>query len=98
MKIIESVKTVGPPAELDVSASPVASRSEQIAIAPETPVQRSTLMKSFRSPGSPEVLNYDGVRPEPLETVEKEKPLCRDQQLNFILCEVIITINFPSNG
>lgn len=79
---------MGLPAELDVSASPVASRSDQIAIAPETPVQRSTLMKSFGSPGSPEALNYDGVRPEPFETIEKEQPHCRDQQLNFNLCEV----------
>lgn len=79
---------MGLPLKLDVSASPVVNRSEQIAIAPETPVQRSILMKSFGSPGSPEALDFDGVRTEPIDIVEKAQPLGSYQELNFNLCEV----------
>ena len=64
-----SGKSVGPPKELDISKVPTLSISdlEKIRIAPETPVQRTTLTKSFKSPCSPGTPNYDRVTCEPFK-------------------------------
>lgn len=76
LKIIESAKFVRPPKELDISEIPIVgiSDSQQIGIAPETPVPLATLTKSVESPQSPGTPNYDRVRPEPL-TISFESPL-----------------------
>lgn len=79
---------MGPPEKLDIPESLNVGRSEQISIAPETPVQRSTLMKTLKSPGSPEALEFDGVRHVPFEIIEKEQSLCWDPQFDLNLYEV----------
>lgn len=79
LKIIEPAETVGTPEKLDVLESPSVGRSEQIEIAPETPVRRSQSMKSFESPNSPEAHDVDIVRPEPSGRIEEEPCLSREQ-------------------
>ncbi|CAL8142661.1 unnamed protein product [Prunus armeniaca] len=79
LKIIEPAETVGTPEKLDVLESPSVGRSEQIEIAPETPVRCSQSMKSFESPNSPEAHDVDIVRPEPSGRIEEEPCLSREQ-------------------
>lgn len=92
---MEFDKTVQPPEKLQVSVSPCPSKPEQIAIAPQTPVQSTTLKKSFEIPWSPKALDHDPWRPEqfesiekevrsaPFENVEKELSLFRDDELEL---------------
>ncbi|KAH7532362.1 hypothetical protein FEM48_Zijuj04G0011800 [Ziziphus jujuba var. spinosa] len=89
LKVIESAQTVGPPEKLDIPESLNVGGSEQISIAPETPVQHSTSMRTFKSPGSPEALEFDGERHAAFEIVEKEQSLCRDPQFDLNLYEEI---------
>jgi len=55
---------------------------EQLAIAPETPIQCTTLLRSFESPERPDIYDEDG---QSSETVKKE--ICRnlDQELDLNL-------------
>lgn len=76
-------ETLERPGKLDIAESPAAGGSlEQMAIAPETPIQCTTLVRSFESPERPDIYDADGLRSK---TVEKE--ICRslDQELDFNL-------------
>ncbi|XP_011015093.1 PREDICTED: sister chromatid cohesion 1 protein 2 [Populus euphratica] len=76
-------ETLKRPGKLDVAESPTAGGSlEQMAIAPETPIQCTTLVRSFESPERPDIYDADGLWSK---TVEKE--ICRslDQELDFNL-------------
>ncbi|KAL5537383.1 hypothetical protein UlMin_043564 [Ulmus minor] len=73
---------------LDVSESPT-GQPEQRGIAPETPVQRSALVKSCDRPSSPETPNYDRERPEPFDFVEKEPSLIRDEEHELNLMDEV---------
>eukprot|EP00258_Populus_trichocarpa_P029178 XP_024445197.1 sister chromatid cohesion 1 protein 2 isoform X3 [Populus trichocarpa] len=75
--------TLERPGKLDIAESPTAGGSlEQMAIAPETPIQCTTSVRSFESPERPDIYDADGLRSK---TVEKE--ICRslDQELDFNL-------------
>jgi cohesin complex subunit SCC1 len=75
--------TLERPGKLDIAESPTAGCSlEQMAIAPETPIQCTTSVRSFESPERPDIYDADGLRSK---TVEKE--ICRslDQELDFNL-------------
>ena len=80
LKIRTSVKSVEPPKELDIPKRPTVGISEQMSIAPETPVQRRTLAKSLESPVSPQTPNCDRGRPELFEILEQEPASIRDQE------------------
>ena len=76
-------ETLERPGKLDIAESPTAGGSlEQIAIAPETPIQCTTLLRSFESPERPDIYDEDG---QSSETVKKE--ICRnlDQELDLNL-------------
>ncbi|KAH8483869.1 hypothetical protein H0E87_028328 [Populus deltoides] len=76
-------ETLERPGKLDIAESPTAGGSlEQMAIAPETPIQCTTSVRSFESPERPDIYVADGLRSK---TVEKE--ICRslDQELDFNL-------------
>lgn len=61
-------------------------RSEQIAIAPKTPVKCSTLIRSFESPDNANNVNSESLRPASLlGSVEKEPPPSKDQELDLSL-------------
>nr|XP_034919361.1 sister chromatid cohesion 1 protein 2 isoform X5 [Populus alba] len=80
---IRFTETLERPGKLDIAESPAAGGSlEQMAIAPETPIQCTTLVRSFESPERPDIYDADGLRSK---TVEKE--ICRslDQELDFNL-------------
>ncbi|KAJ6421771.1 hypothetical protein OIU84_029042 [Salix udensis] len=67
------------PGKFPDSRSPTAGGSlEQLAIAPETPIQCTTLLRSFESPERTDIYDEDG---QSSETVKKE--ICRnlDQEL-----------------
>ncbi|KAJ6733388.1 SISTER CHROMATID COHESION 1 PROTEIN 2 [Salix koriyanagi] len=78
-------ETLERPRKLDIAESPTAGGGclEQLAIAPETPIQCTTLLRSFESPESrPDIYDEDG---QSSETVKKE--ICRnlDQELDLNL-------------
>ncbi|KAJ6734655.1 SISTER CHROMATID COHESION 1 PROTEIN 2 [Salix purpurea] len=79
-------ETLERPGKLDIAESPTAGGSsgslEQIAIAPETPIQCTTLLRSFESPERPDIYDEDG---QSSETVKKF--FCRnlDQELDLDL-------------
>lgn len=80
LKITVPAKPVAPPEKLDAPESPSVVRSEQIEIAPETPILRSQAMKSFGSPKSPDATDMDIVTPETSGRVEKEEPPLDSEQ------------------
>ncbi|KAM0954776.1 hypothetical protein ACFX2J_023097 [Malus domestica] len=80
LKITVPAKPVAPPEKLDAPESPSVVRSEQIEIAPETPILRSQAMKSFGSPKSPDAADMDIVTPETSGRVEKEEPPLDSEQ------------------
>ncbi|KAB5548034.1 hypothetical protein DKX38_011440 [Salix brachista] len=76
-------ETLERPGKLDIAESPTAGGClEQLAIAPETPIQCTTLLRSFESPERPDIYDEDG---QSSETVKKE--ICRnlDQELDLNL-------------
>ncbi|XP_024031316.1 sister chromatid cohesion 1 protein 2 [Morus notabilis] len=97
LKIITSVKTVEPPIELNIPERPPVAISEQICIAPETPVQRSTFPKSFEGPVSPQTPNYDRVRPELFENLEQEPASIRDEELDLSLIDEVTNSSVEDN-
>lgn len=68
---MESDLTLQPLKKLEIPVSPSDGKVLKVAIAPQTPVQSSTLMKSFESPWSPEAPDHEQFRPEPFESVQK---------------------------
>ncbi|KAF9663617.1 hypothetical protein SADUNF_Sadunf17G0070000 [Salix dunnii] len=67
--------------KIDIAESPTAGGSlEQIAFAPETPIQCTTLLRSFESPKRPDIYDADRQRSK---TVEKE--ICRNLDQEFDL-------------
>ncbi|KAJ6421789.1 hypothetical protein OIU84_029059 [Salix udensis] len=76
-------ETLERPGTLDIAESPTAGGClEQLAIAPETPIQCTTLLRSFESPDRPDIYDEDG---QSSETVKKEICLNLDQELDLNL-------------
>ncbi|KAJ7970688.1 putative Sister chromatid cohesion 1 protein [Quillaja saponaria] len=83
-KIPASFGTVETLEKLDVSDSPNVGRSEQLPIAPETPLQYSTIRLTER-PEIPKSSESHKVRPDLFESIEKEQSARKDEELNDIL-------------
>lgn len=96
LKILESAETMNNPEKFDTKESPTVGgsdkvaesfsvgRSEQIAIAPKTPVKCSTLIRSFESPDNANNVN-SGRLGSSFGSVEKEPPPSKDQELDLSL-------------
>lgn len=74
LKITAPAEPVSPPEKLHAPESPSGVRSEQVEIAPETPVLRSQSVKSFGTPKSPDAVDMDTLTPETFGGIEKEEP------------------------
>ncbi|KAJ6683803.1 hypothetical protein OIU85_007495, partial [Salix viminalis] len=83
-------ETLERPGKLDIAESPTAGGClEQLAIAPETPIQCTTLLRSFESPERPDIYDEDG---QSSETVKKEICCNLDHELDLnLLNEDMIT-------
>jgi len=70
-----------------IAESSTVDRSEQIAIAPETPVKHPTSIRSFESPNDAKNPNSEGVSPSSsFGIVEEQEPSPRkDQELDLCL-------------
>lgn len=98
LKILESAATMDKPKKLDMPESPsvggsekiaessTVDRSEQIGLAPETPVKHPTSIRSFESPNDAKIPNSEEVRPAiSFGSVEQEPSPCKDQELDLCL-------------
>ncbi|KAM1009252.1 hypothetical protein FF1_044719 [Malus domestica] len=74
LKITAPAEPVAPPEKLHAPESPSGVKSEQVEIAPETPVLRSQSVKSFGTPKSPDAVDMDILTPETFGEREKEEP------------------------
>ncbi|KAM2583590.1 hypothetical protein TB2_044684 [Malus domestica] len=74
LKITAPAEPVAPPEKLHAPESPNGVKSEQVEIAPETPVLRSQSVKSFGTPKSPDAVDMDILTPETFGEREKEEP------------------------
>ncbi|TQD99503.1 hypothetical protein C1H46_014839 [Malus baccata] len=74
LKITAPAEPVAPPGKLHAPESPSGVKSEQVEIAPETPVLRSQSVKSFGTPKSPDAVDMDILTPETFGEIEKEEP------------------------
>ncbi|CAN6575102.1 unnamed protein product [Malus baccata var. baccata] len=74
LKITAPAEPVAPPEKLHAPESPSGVKSEQVEIAPETPVLRSQSVKSFGTPKSPDAVDMDILTPETFGEIEKEEP------------------------
>ncbi|KAB2614074.1 sister chromatid cohesion 1 protein 2-like [Pyrus ussuriensis x Pyrus communis] len=74
LKITAPAEPFSPPEKLHAPESPSGVRSEQVEIAPETPVLRSQSVKSFGTPKSPDAVDMDTLTPETFGGIEKEEP------------------------